>query len=586
MSQTDCQNLAELRIAFQGLRALYEPFGFTPEEQDDLDAFAKRIAECELTLSVGLGGGNATNGSPANASALVEPKSVAPQKGNLRGAPVTQAAAAPRRSLSANAAVVLVDSLVTLASPDFQRKSNPPQKLQTAHEPSVHNLLGQVAEVVTLWHDQKSLPSAIQKWRAVRPQLSALLTDAADPKRGVVDSDYVKPALDAIAKITDFLSVQESDFTLEEAVKSLATPDLSKEMDARELKKLEPSLKEALAIISEGGPLVDGPKMKALEKAIKVYNSKADPSEKLAAFQNVGFVKRGEPLSKVAPFLIHAMVEGASEVNERSVRAADLAAKQAKRLAQSATSDAVRKGFLQTADDASRAASALKLRASALHVIGGAVGLYEVWKGSRKLKSGIKDGNWHMIAEGGATITIGAIAIAETLHLISASAGTALTNSTVAIWGVAEVVMMAAEQKQWAKKMKAHTALKSMIADARTIVPDGKRLSAALDLLLQTDGSTDPVESANNDRYQQYANQSALKVSNGIRRLVASHLNPNSLDVVGGYPVLMSHVRPMVNHAVSIMDDSGPLGAVTAFEAIVEAIKEMAATGDKHFGDV
>jgi hypothetical protein len=42
-----------------------------------------------------------------------------------------------------------------------------------------------------------------------------------------------------------------------------------------------------------------------------------------------------------------------------------------------------------------------------------------------------------------------------------------------------------------------------MTADFRkNVIPNGKKLAAAVQLMFDTEASTDPVESANNDRYQ------------------------------------------------------------------------------------
>jgi hypothetical protein len=91
MSQTVRQELAELRKAFDDLRKQYEPGGFTKEEQDDLDAFSKRIADFQLVVGVGLAGGDddgATNGSPVTPSAPTDKLAVRQAQGGTATAPV------------------------------------------------------------------------------------------------------------------------------------------------------------------------------------------------------------------------------------------------------------------------------------------------------------------------------------------------------------------------------------------------------------------------------------------------------------------------------------------------------------------
>lgn len=87
MSQKVSQELAELRRAFNDLRKQYEPGGFTKEEQDDLDAFSKRIADFQVVVGVGLAGGNddgATKGSAITPSA---PTAIPQAQGGTATAP-------------------------------------------------------------------------------------------------------------------------------------------------------------------------------------------------------------------------------------------------------------------------------------------------------------------------------------------------------------------------------------------------------------------------------------------------------------------------------------------------------------------
>ncbi|MEO8081136.1 MAG: hypothetical protein ABI641_11440 [Caldimonas sp.] len=464
----------------------------------------------------------------------------------------------PPGPLTSAAVTTLIQNLVYLANPKFYRATGRPgpPRLKTAGEPTVDALLGQAADVVRLWADPKTLPAAIELWRGIRSRLSGLLDEAADPKKLGFTSAALKPARSAMATIADYISIQESNLRLDDAVKESPTQELSKELDERDLKKLEPALKAWKKATQSGGQFGALGEMKKLSEALDIYFSTPDPIDKLHAFQHAHELEEESTLPDLVAFLMHNCVSGGSAVTEAAIRIAEAAA--------------------HAGNPAAKAAVvSLERRLILVKAVGTAVALLDLALGTLKLIEGIEEGNWHDIAEGGATVALGSVGLGEVGGYVAADTAAFATAGVVVAWGVFDVILMAGEQARWAKKMKELAAFKSLVADARKLIPIGKRMSAAVELMDDVQTATDDVEAGNYERYRQYADEAAKKLGAGLRQLLDKHIKRRDPAAVGGYPELVEPVAPMLKEAYAGIDYKEPRTMVTAFDATVTAIQIM-----------
>ena len=468
--------------------------------------------------------------------------------------------ASPPGKLTSAAVQMLIDNLKYLGQKTFQRAIGKPgpSRLRTAGEPSVDLLLSQAADVVRLWADPKTLPASLQIWTGIERPMLALLTEAQDPKGLGFTPQAVKPAQDAVAAIADYLSVQEVDLRMDEETNDTPTPELSKDLDARALKQLEPALKAWRQATQMGGPLAGLPEMRKLSEALDIYFSTADPEKQLQAFRQAHLLEEQETLADLYSFFFHNGVSAASAVTEGGIELAKAA---------------VRAGH----HEADAAAEALEQRLAVIHGVGGAFAFFDMVMGTVKLMSGIAEGNWHDIAEGGATLAMGGVGMGEAAGVVAADTTAMATAGIVVTWAVFDVALSAGEQAIWAKKERELKAFKNLVKEARSLVPIGKRMAAAVKLMHGTEADTEPVPSDNNIRYREIAEDSAAKIGKGLRNLLAHHIMRTDPDSVGGYPELVEPVVPMLKAAYEKIDYKVPETLVDAFDVTVTAVQAMLA---------
>jgi hypothetical protein len=427
---------------------------------DDLEPLVNRSKILNVNGAMAAGANQAGAASVDSAFVAQDAGAISAVLGGLK----TKAASAPAVNAKAQqpkpsrltytAVAMLIDNMVYLARPEFLDGPSVPPKLKSTSEPSVDGVLNQAADLVRLMKDPKTLPQARQSWRSVQSRLQTLFTEATTSKLGV-DRSALNPAIEAMNRISQEIAEREASAKMNKAMNDMKTPDMSKALAVRELKKLEPTLKGWKDTIARGGPMVGVPELKALSRAIDVYYSASDMSAKVAAFQKAGLLEGNKSLSDIVPLLSHMAVSASSAVTEEGIRAAIKAGQKA-------------------------AEHSLELRLKALKGVSGVIGLYEMWKGSQKLIDAINKGDWHEIAEGSAEIAFGAIGIAESVDAVLKAPlleGTVFgpTAGVVAIWAVVDSVLMAADQHKWAKEYKANQAYKRMIADAKKSCPWARR---------------------------------------------------------------------------------------------------------------
>jgi hypothetical protein len=482
--------------------------------------------------------------------------------------------ASPPGPLTKDAVLFLIVQLETLADKEWQRASGKPgpPPMDTAGGPVVDSLLGQAADVVRLWADAETLPAAVQLWKQTQPRLLALFKQAEEKK--LASSSDLNPARKAVGVITDYLSARDADLMVDKAASEEPTPELTKEVDEAALKKLEPALKVWKKTLADAGRFGTLPAMKKLDQAVNLYYSTNKPEEMLANFKKYGFLKPegsfSELREKIAELIRTSVIESAKKATE-------------------AAEEAVKRGLI-TEEEAKAATKKFKMWGKLARGVSGVLGLIQMGEGLHKLKDGIEKGDWHDIVGGAATLSLGAISVADSLELLDApgaeGAGSLLSMGVAVIWATAEGVMAAADLVHWDKQHKALYAFKTMTADfKKKVIPDGKKLAAAFDLMLKTQGSMDPVESANNDRYQSYAKDYSDKVTKALNTWLTTHFHNPGEKFVGGYPEIAEPAAKMLQAAYKNIVPGAPQSMVDAVEATIKAVEFMAAEGNERYGE-
>ena len=238
-------------------------------------------------------------------------------------------------------------------------------------------------------------------------------------------------------------------------------------------------------------------------------------------------------------------------------------------------------GDSSVAKEATKAAEKIgKWAEGAARVLDRAVGAYEVYMGITKLISGIEEGNWHEISEGAAEVGMGAISLAQAAHLVTASGAAAGTAAIVVVWGIAEVILSAAETVRWARKDLEQRAFKKFVVDMRKLVPLGKRMTAAVELMTQAQSGQDELSANNYARYESIAGELEAKLIKQLDVVIDKHVRSNDKSYIGGYPVLIAPLLRAVDGASRQIVPGAPQSVASAFDGIVAAIQAIMAAED------
>ena len=125
-----------------------------------------------------------------------------------------------------------------------------------------------------------------------------------------------------------------------------------------------------------------------------------------------------------------------------------------------------------------------------------------------------------------------------------------------------------------------------MAADTKQIVVVGKKMTAAKELMLQTDsGSKDAVESGKYAVHNQEAIRWAGIVSKAITILGDNHVFRKDLDSVGGYPELVDALgKPARDALMGSTYPDDPMSVSERFETVLLGIKAMVNEGSRLYG--
>jgi hypothetical protein len=492
-----------------------------------------------------------------------------PAPGGAPGGPKTAAAPAKARKGKAivgkaivtgsyYAIVTLVENLVSLADLYRLRRQNVPTQLKTTVDSSLDSMQNQALVVVTHWWEPATLPQAHAVWQGLKPQLRGVLTDAVE----VVEPTQLKPGWEAIASISKNLSEFEARAKLNEAVKAFQTPDVSEALDLQKAKEFEPSLELIRTANKQIGRALKGSQLGNVSKVIEIYFKFDKMADKLQAFKDAGLLGKMKTAADFQHFLGSVTHEAVNVYTEAALALAEKAGDKALIVA-------------------------LKERLGVLKKIKGVLAIYSAIKSAYELVKAIQSGDPHAIADATRNFAIASIEVAQGFGAVTAGGAAALVGGALVVWATAEAIMMAAEVAHWFRDQRALEAFKFMLAEAKKVVPHGKQMAAAHHLMIEALNSQDEGAAAESDLYEKHANKYAINVAKGIKAL-ASHIQANDLDSVGGYPKLVEALGPardQLSHVAAGIIPAEPIFLSDAFEIILQGLKSMATAGNKLYGD-
>jgi hypothetical protein len=454
---------------------------------------------------------------------------------------------------------VLMSGLQQLGDDAFLKSSNAFQKLDPSGEPFVDKLLQQVDDVFNLWKNTDKLPEALALWRKTAPLLEAVLKEG--------EKHFDSPGFDlsraAMSRIGKYLGIRLAFKEESDEAQNSKTPDISEALDLAQLKKMEPAMLEWQKLLNKqvSRLRIEAGKVDNLAKAIDIYFSVDDLSKKLEAFQKANLQVKIRTVADIIAYVGDQTREVAAIYTEA---AKELAEKLGKK----------------------EAVEVLEKRLSALRKVAGVLAVYELGKSVGELVNAIEKGDWHQIASASFGVVSSGIGVAEAFGVVSSGTAAGATGIAFLVWAEADTIMGVAELVHWAKLNRALQAVKRMAADTKQIVVVGKKMTAATELMLQTDSaSPDAVESAKYDIHNKHAIQLAGTVSKAITALGVNHVfRTNDLDSVGGYPELFLALGKPTRDALLGAYLEDPMSVSERFHTILVGIKAMVNEGNRLYG--
>lgn len=451
----------------------------------------------------------------------------------------------------------LTENLAYLARPEFRRRigQSGPAKLNLSGNPAIAAPLEKAAMTVQLWADPKTIAQAAASWRAAEPGLRALLKEAATgPLK--IEPAKLKPGYDAIDAIVDWLSDAEADANIKAAQSTMAQPRPAEALDKGEFAKLEPVIKAWEKVLGSGGPIVKGKNVDDLRQVIDAWNSSRDYEARMKALEKVGALRGGRmgvlDISELGAKIIHSALAAASDINEAGKVVATMQAS---------------KGVAE----AEEALHAMEGRAKLMKGVGSIATAVGLGISTYELVEGIAKGDWKKIASGSFGIGMTGLSVAA-----GEGAGGLLAGIEVSVWATAKAVLMGAEMAHWFHKEQELDAFKRMAHDALALIPNGMELTAAWNLLVDSqDGNDESLTASNRARYEQIAKADGAKLGKGLRALLDNHFQKNDKNAIGGYPEIVSPVLPILKPAYAAIDYDNPGTLVDAFEATMKAVKAI-----------
>jgi hypothetical protein len=517
-----------------------------------------------------------TNPKNAAADSLAEQGLITAAKGAVTAGKIIKETAAEdakwekKSELSSDAIQTLVMMLQMWGDDKFLATRKAPESLVSTKNPFVDKLVSQTVDVLKARNDMDKMGKTIETWRQVRKSFQTVLRNAEQnftqkknqPKHK--DADIVlaliPDGLKALDAIEWYIGQNHADYQQREAEKTTAVPEMGEKVALRELKKLEPTMNVLAKAATQVGEIAKGAHGEKLEKAAqvaKIYLSIHEMSEALEKFREAGFAEKAKTVTDLTAFLVDttneaykAYLEGAKELAEKLGK--------------------------------EEVAKALGKRIEVLKKVATVVAAYELGKNIGELAVAIKKGDWKKIGEAGYGVVSGGVSLAETAGVMSAEAGMTVNASAVAVWGVIESIRLAGEIIRWAKAATAMDAVKDLLKDANAIVPKGKAMAVAADLMLAADPNSTEYEV-----HEATMEKMLPEVKQRITALYDYHFQPTkNPKIVGSYPELIVAFGSKAANAgagLSYPDDA--LSQSQRFLEIVKGVKAVVEKGDKLWGD-
>jgi len=464
-----------------------------------------------------------------------------------------------QKGRSSKALEVLLNGLIQLGDPAFLKSRQAAQKIPPSSDASIDKLLAQVVQVLELWNDNDKLPQAEALWAKTKPVLAAVLAEGENQQRQkhLDAGDGFQEARKAMSNIEFYLGEREAWVKQRQLENQMDTPDVSVALDLRQLKELEPTLALWQNVNKQAGRLAEGAALKELSLALDVYFSVPDLSKKLAAFKKAGKWEKVKTVADLVAFFSDKINESAKIITEAGIKVAKRAGQEA-------------------------AAKALEKRVSVMRKVAGVVALYELGKSVGELVVAIQKGDWHEIASASFGVASSGIGVAEAVGAMEGSTAAGATGAAVVVWATAEAILMAAEIAKWARELGVLETVVRLARDAKKIVPTGKKMAAAAELMMETQGSTDPKKAGEYAVHEQEALRLCPWVAKAIAALGSNYFSGGKNDL----RLLLKSNHPALNAFNTVMNfPDNPWEVSDHFRIVLDGIKAVVDQGTKTYGD-
>ena len=471
---------------------------------------------------------------------------------------------------SSEAIQTLVSVLQLWADEKFLVSRKAPEKVVSTKNPFVDNLIAQTLEVLKVRNDMDKMGETIKKWRPIEKSFQTVLRTAQQnftqkknqpkPKDADLVLALIPEGLQALAAIEWYIGQNHADYQQREGEKTMAVPEMGEKVALRELKKLEPTMNVLAKAASQVKEIAHGAHGAKLEKAAqiaKIYLSVHEMSEALEKFREAGYAEKAKTVADLTAFLVDqtneaykAYLEGAKELAEKLGK--------------------------------EEAAKALGKRLEVLKKVATVVAAYELGKSIGELAVAIKKGDWKAIGQAGYGVVSSGVSLAQGAGVMGVEAGITVNAGAVAIWGVIESLRLIAEIRRWSKAYTAMEAVKDLLKDANAIVPKGKAMAVASDLMLAADpGSTEY------EIHEATMQKLLPEVKKRITALCDYHLQTTTNPkIVGSYPDLrVAFGKAAMDAGIGLSYPDDAFSQSSRFLVIAKGVKAVVSKGDELWGD-
>jgi hypothetical protein len=230
------------------------------------------------------------------------------------------------------------------------------------------------------------------------------------------------------------------------------------------------------------------------------------------------------------------------------------------------------------------AATALRTRLASLAKVARVLAVYELAKNTLDLVVAIKSGDWHQIGQAQFTFVSAAGGVAVQFGIATGATAAGVTGVAFLAWVEIEVVLMVGEQLRWLRAYEQLQKVRNLLADTKKIVPMGKKMAAAAQLMLEAgSGKGDDVEAAEVETHKREAMKLAGYVGKDLRLLADKYFSTGPDSVSFLLPANHPAGTLLSTFNMHISQDD-PLSLSEAFKVLLGGIKAVVDEGDRLYG--